>query len=116
MGNGQQLCRVSKRYAKMQKYRYINQTKFKKLFVPTICYVHLHFVHVVSLYMNVTRTFTNVHVVFSVMYTNSYVLKKKVSRKQSKKVSFYMNIKRYVNQPEFGALEANLSHANKCSV
>ena len=27
-----------------------------------------------------------------------------------------MNIKRYVNQPEFGALNVNLSHANKCSV
>ena len=41
MDNRQQLCRVSKRYTKIQKYRYINLTKFKKLFVRTICYVHV---------------------------------------------------------------------------
>ena len=71
MDNGQQLCRVSKQYAKMPKYRYINQTKFKKLFARTICYMH-----VVNLYLHVTRILTNVHVIFSGMYTNSYVLNK----------------------------------------
>ena len=38
--------RVIKCYAKMQKYRNINQKKFKP-FVRTICYVHVHFVAVV---------------------------------------------------------------------
>ena len=71
--------------------------------------------HVVNLYLHVTRILTNVHVIFSGMYTNSYVLNKNHFA-NSKKVSYFINIKPYVNQPEFEAFDVNLSRANKCSV
>ena len=50
-GKGLNKTNSKQRYAKMQKYRYINQMK--------------DFAHVESFYVHVTRTLTNVHVIFS---------------------------------------------------
>ena len=39
-----------------------------------------------------------------------------VSMSSFMSISYYTNIKRYINQREFGSFNANLSRANKCSV
>ena len=49
---------------KCKKYKYINQTKLKN-YVLTICYVPVHFVHIVNLYVYIMYTLMNVHIIFS---------------------------------------------------
>ena len=51
---------VNKRYNRMQQYRHINQTKFKK----SVRYItRVHFARLVNLSVHVMHTLTNVHVI-----------------------------------------------------
>ena len=51
---------VNKRYARMQQYRHINQTKFKK----SVRYItQVHFARLLNLSVHVMRTLTNVHLI-----------------------------------------------------